>query len=165
MSLESGTYIIINHQHEGFVSRARIEDRSGLPKPVFVLPVGVQPTGKWRVDKTSEGKYVLSALGSPTGYWERDGTRTLYAFLNGPLDENARPVDWTIREVDTTTGRYGYIVETTLPGGEKVGWSTDDVPTGVFGIHIAVKPLVSTRSEPPQFLPSDVFQFERVKDD
>lgn len=46
MALESGTYVVVNHQHDGFVSRARSEDLSTLPKPVFVLPVGVQATGK-----------------------------------------------------------------------------------------------------------------------
>ena len=76
-----------------------------------------------------------------------------------------------------------YSIQTTLSDGDNIGWSAYGSEVA-FGIpvsqsilsrrssrtydllqQIAVKPLPSTRSLPPQYFPTDVFQFTRIDRD
>ncbi|TCD65034.1 hypothetical protein EIP91_003313 [Steccherinum ochraceum] len=158
-AIQGGNYMIVNHQREGFVFRHPMEDRSRAPKRVYALYPGVQPSGNWKIDKTDKGLYVLTANGGTAGYYKHEDGTFVFAFLDGPLGEDARPVDWKITKVDTTEGRTGYIVTTKLPDGQPVGWTLSGAAESTFGLPIAVRPLVSTRTEPPQYLPSEVFEF------
>ncbi|TCD67945.1 hypothetical protein EIP91_011809 [Steccherinum ochraceum] len=157
--LANGEYAIVCHEHDGFVFRHPIEDDSRRPKAVYSLFSGVQPTSNWKVDKTDKGLYVLTAKNAPAGYWVQKGKASVFAFPDGPVSEDARPVDWDIKEVLTTEDRNGYIIATKLPDGTEVGWSLQDVEPSQFGLPISVQPLRTTKSNPPRYLPSEVFDF------
>ncbi|THH32052.1 hypothetical protein EUX98_g2130 [Antrodiella citrinella] len=158
--LEDGMYAIVNHQNDSLVFRHPIEDMSGLPKPVYVLPSSTQPIGLWQLQQKSEGKYVLKALNAPTGLWARgDSNKKVYAMLQG---WEHKAVEWHITEVMTVQGRKGYIIETE-DNGKQVGWTTAG-ERGPNGVQIGVRPLPTTFSIPPRYFPDDVFEIVRVEE-
>ncbi|THH32055.1 hypothetical protein EUX98_g2133 [Antrodiella citrinella] len=156
-TLESGIYEIRNRATGEVVFRHPIEDKSLLPKPIYSLHPDTRPLGKWEVVKKGGNKFVLKAHGAPTGIRNVDDQRHVYAFLT---DEDKHTVEWEITKVVDTRHEEGYIIET-KDFGEQIGWSAYG-NDGQFGVKIAAKPLPSTRSLPPQFFVTDVFEFIRI---
>ena len=63
------------------------------------------------MEKKSNGLYVLKALNAPTGPYSPSGggKKHVYAFLGGRPFDRQGPIEWAIREVDSTQGRKGYM--------------------------------------------------------
>jgi len=160
--IQNGIYEIHNHQSGDIVFRHPVQDRSLFPKPIFALRPGIRPSGRWNVEKKSGG-YILKAPNAPTGIWQRgdDEGDHVYAFIAGEKDG---PVEWEITEVLTTQQRRGFIIETVLDSGKRVGWSAYG-EGDQRGVQVAVRPLPAAQSFPPQYFPSDVFEFVRIDRD
>ncbi|KAK7047233.1 hypothetical protein VNI00_006899 [Paramarasmius palmivorus] len=144
MSLESGLYIIRNIDKA--VGRKQAEDRSLLPKRVVVLPPSVEDP-KWEIQKEDSNRYILKVQGAPTANIDR----LVFALLQD--EESAEK--WRIEAVPQH-GENRYIITTQ---DQNEGWvapeETDD--------QVKCQPLVATKSLPPQYLPTEVFEIVRAE--
>ncbi|KAG9010629.1 hypothetical protein FRB95_008188 [Tulasnella sp. JGI-2019a] len=140
MSLESGTYIITNNAFKTLIGRNPFEDRSLLPKPVQSLPPGSDPP-MWEILKTGSD-YVMNIGGAPAT--EMDGL--VSALLMDP--ENGSK--WCI----TPQPQHGPNVYTIELADKSKGWV---VPTEEPETQVALQPLISTKSIPPQFPATQLF--------
>ncbi|KAK7687736.1 hypothetical protein QCA50_008954 [Cerrena zonata] len=152
MSLENGVYIISTKEQGRHVGRFPVEDLSLRPKQLFALPQGIEAP-KFIIEKNDKG-HKIKAFGAPTGVWNN----SLFAFLI-ELGE-AQPEDWVI----TAQPQHGGNVYTVEKQDRSAGWIHDDSDDH-RGFHIDVKPLISTKSLPPQFLPTELFVFTRIDRD
>ncbi|KAI6010931.1 hypothetical protein F5J12DRAFT_571133 [Pisolithus orientalis] len=115
-----------------------------LPVPVMILRPGVLPP-EFTVEVVNGGDntYVIKV--------ERRNTRgrkdRVFAFADQPAEE------WVIlyREYN---GAY-----TIERRDQPVGWTVQQ-PEGVEDRQVVLSPVVSTRSIPPQFRPTQLFRFE-----
>ncbi|KAI5993350.1 hypothetical protein EDC04DRAFT_2910859 [Pisolithus marmoratus] len=119
------------------------------PLPVIVLPDGVLPP-RFTVEPVNGGDntYVILV--------ERRNTRgqedRVFAFENEPAEE------WVIlyRELQDA-----YTIERR---GEPVGWTVPQ-PEETEIRQVVLRPIISTRSLPPQFLPTQLYRFERAPEE
>ncbi|KAI6001268.1 hypothetical protein EDD15DRAFT_2361619 [Pisolithus albus] len=117
------------------------------PAPVIVLPKGVLPPRFTvvPVDVGEPNAYVIAVRnGSTRGEEDR-----VFSFADKPAEV------WII------TYRENHNAYTIERKGGPVGWTTpkSEEPEPR---QIVLSPVVSTKSLPPQFLPSQLFKFERV---
>ncbi|THG95043.1 hypothetical protein EW026_g6533 [Hermanssonia centrifuga] len=162
MSLPSGNYIITSKVPDGqslSIGRNLAEDKSLLPKKVISLPPGVEAP-VWAVQLLDNGKYILKIGGAATAEFE---DKVFAVLLDVPI-----PTEWTITHVPQH-GPNVYMLSISLyrsrtvthisfcrieKGDRSTGWV---VPEEEPYTQIAVRPLIATRSLPPQYLPSEQF--------
>ncbi|KAJ2912166.1 hypothetical protein MD484_g8250, partial [Candolleomyces efflorescens] len=145
MSLSEGPYIIRSRQNNAIVGRNPTEDRSLLPKGVFVYPAGdssIVPQATWSIKPEGDGTYLLQVFG---GYAIEEN-KALYADIREP----PTLTKWKI-EHQPQHGDFVYTI--TLPQSGD-GWRVDNTEDWS---QLAVGPLAATRSIPPQYLPSGIF--------
>ncbi|PSR87359.1 hypothetical protein PHLCEN_2v5176 [Hermanssonia centrifuga] len=145
MSLPSGNYIITSKVPDGqslSIGRNLAEDKSLLPKKVISLPPGVEAP-VWAVQLLDNGKYILRIGGAATAEFE---DKVFAVLLDVPI-----PTEWTITHVPQH-GPNIYIIE---KGDLSTGWVVPESEEPYT--QIAVRPLIATRSLPPQYLPSEQF--------
>ncbi|KAF3187027.1 hypothetical protein TWF788_002607 [Orbilia oligospora] len=150
--LQSGTYIITSVSTNLKVSRTLGEDKSLLPKKVFVLPAKEQAS-TWEVTRNRDGTYTLKNKGSPVVEIEDK----LFAQLTGPPLETR----WKVSSV-YWHGADQWIIET--PSGSD-GWLLKDDPAAdKDGLkQVDVGPLIANLSLPPQYPAYERFRFTRVR--
>ncbi|KAF8645996.1 hypothetical protein AX16_007422 [Volvariella volvacea WC 439] len=146
MSLETGRYIIQNGDRG--VGRNSTEDRSLLPKRVIVLPPGVRDPD-WVIEKVGSDSYIIKARGAPTANVEN----LVFALLI----EEGKAEKWKIEAVPQH-GPNRYIIQT---HNCNEGWVAPEEPYE----QIKCQPLIATKSLPPQYLPTEVFEIVRVPDE
>ncbi|KAI1785581.1 hypothetical protein LXA43DRAFT_124293 [Ganoderma leucocontextum] len=151
MALESGMYHIFSKLGDGPVGRRNVEDLSLNPKGVYKLPQGAEDA-VWVVEKLSTGNYTLKIWGAIVGALD---TRVL-AFLNEDQALLAR-TEWTLQCDESDAEGNAYVV--TKAGGHQDGWVVDN--TNVLE-PIMVRPIITGRSLPPYYPPSEVFVFKKV---
>lgn len=117
------------------------------PVPVIVLPQGVLPP-KFTVEVVNGGDntYAIKVEGRNT----RGQEDRVFAFADQSAEE------WVIlyREYDDA-----YTIERR---GEPIGWTVQQ-PEGVEDRQVVLRPIISTRSIPPHFLPAQLFRFESAE--
>ncbi|KAF8882960.1 hypothetical protein BD779DRAFT_1626449 [Infundibulicybe gibba] len=149
--LESGLYLISSRQDEVYVGRHFVEDLSLLPKRILSLPHGVQaPRVSWIVEKLPNGRYRLRAGGAPTGVKDN----LVFALLIDifPAEE------WVI----THRENHGPNVYTIEKADTSGGWV---LPENEPYTQVAARPLIATKSLPPQFPPNELWTFVRIDRD
>ncbi|KAF5366264.1 hypothetical protein D9758_005808 [Tetrapyrgos nigripes] len=138
--LQSGTYVVRNGDFE--VGRNLREDRTLLPKPVVLGP-DVQGTTLEIEQIGSEGNnYLIKARGAPTA--------NINNLVSALLTNEETAEEWRIEAVPQH-GENRYIITTQ---DQEEGWVAPDEP----GAQINCKPLISTKSFPPMYLPTEVFE-------
>ncbi|PIL29899.1 hypothetical protein GSI_07809 [Ganoderma sinense ZZ0214-1] len=153
MSLESGQYIITSAFGGYGIGRRTIEDRSLMPKGIYVLPQDAE--SPWHVERLEDGTYKLKNKGDLVG---SSIIGQLLAFLL-PGGEIGATMNWTFRP-DVKSGNPDAWVITEV-GGHGRAWSVPD--SNLHDIpHVVVKPLAVGLSEPPTFPPTEVFIFKKV---
>ncbi|KAK6335166.1 hypothetical protein TWF718_010602 [Orbilia javanica] len=148
--LQSGTYIITSISTGLKVSRTLGEDKSLLPKKVFVLPPK-EEASTWEVTRNRDGTYILKNKGSPVVEIEDK----LFAQLTGPPLENR----WKISSV-YWQGADQWIIEN--PSGSE-GWLLKGGAEKDQYKQVDVGPLIATLSLPPQYPANERFSFKRVR--
>ncbi|CAL1715316.1 unnamed protein product [Somion occarium] len=108
---------------------------------------------RWIVERKDKG-YRLKAHEAPTGV---EGDRVV-AFL---IDRATGPEDWIIT-AQPQHGKNVYIIERQ---DRSSGWVVKEEGDGTFGDPILAKPLIATKSLPPQYLPTELFTFVRIDRD
>ncbi|KAG8996129.1 hypothetical protein FRB94_008554 [Tulasnella sp. JGI-2019a] len=152
MSIESGLYIVVNKANGHNIGRYPVEDRSLLPKRVMVLPQGVQAP-MWIIEKKPDSNYTMKAGGAPAS------TQNSLLFVS--LIDGIPPpaASWCI----TATPQHGentYIIEL---DDKSAGWVVPDTnPDGGDLVQVQVKPLISTKSMPPQYPATELFTLIRI---
>nr|ACK87034.1 serine proteinase inhibitor [Clitocybe nebularis]ACR84419.1 serine protease inhibitor [Clitocybe nebularis] len=142
--LPSDQYYIRNGR--SFAGRALHEDHSLNPKPV-ICPTD-DTNDLWIVEALPNGHYILRARGAPTA--EHDGY--VYAFLQ----EREEKKEWIITLRPDQDHQY------TIQEATGKGWIAE---TGDEGHQrIAVGPLPTTKSDPPQFLGSALWTIQPLVD-
>ncbi|CCL99870.1 uncharacterized protein FIBRA_01895 [Fibroporia radiculosa] len=145
MSLPSGAYIINSLGSPGGSYLARESGDTLLPKKVFVLPPGTEaPT--WVVTQLDNGRYKLETGDGSAGVI--DGK--VYAI--GVLESREQ---WILTYQDL---QGAYTVER---ASQEEGWVA---PDGIGpDAQLESRPLIVMPSEPPQYLPSELFIFSPVE--
>ncbi|KAH7924148.1 hypothetical protein BV22DRAFT_531734 [Leucogyrophana mollusca] len=145
--LETGHYNIVNlAQESGSIGRFPIEDKSLLPKRIVVIPQSIKPS-RWIVEALPNGRYILKNGGAPTA--ETDNL--VFAFLRDEKKE-----EWKI------TYRENHDAYTIEKGSGESGWVIPDVKPET---QVAVHPLISTKSIPPQFPHTELWKIMPLLDD
>ncbi|KAJ3790415.1 serine protease inhibitor [Lentinula aff. detonsa] len=145
MSLETGRYIIISGDYA--VGRHFPEDRSLLPKGIFLIPKDWETNWVFEKSGNQQNEYTITSNGSPTAHI--DGA------VVALLTELFSVTKWIVEAVPQH-GHNAYII--TTPEHDQ-GWvSSEEV-----GQQILVKPLIATHSLPPQYLRNGVFQIIKVE--
>ncbi|KAI6101174.1 hypothetical protein F5141DRAFT_1137160 [Pisolithus sp. B1] len=146
-------YYIISLQDNDYLDVSNIVPAISPPPPlpVIVLPRGVvPPRPPFTVEPVNGGDntYAIRVENRNT----RGQENLVYAFEDQPAEE------WVViyREL-----QRAYTIERR---GESVGW-TVPLPEETELRQVTLSPLISTRSLPPQFLPRQLFRFERVPEE
>ncbi|THU82753.1 serine protease inhibitor [Dendrothele bispora CBS 962.96] len=141
MSLESGIYTIRNRDNN--VGRSLTEDRSLGPKRILLLPQDVKPEEiKWEIEKLDHNSYTLKIRDAPTANIDN----LVFALLINKGEAEK----WRIEAVPQH-GENRYIITTQ---DKKDGWVAPDAPDE----QIICKPLTATKSQPPQYLPTEFYE-------
>ncbi|KAK7448420.1 hypothetical protein VKT23_013683 [Stygiomarasmius scandens] len=138
MSLPSGTYIIRNGDKN--VGRRLAEDKSLLPKQVVLLPDGQDST--WEIENIGNDGYLLKNRNSPTANINDQVAALL-------IDQESAE-KWHLEAVPQH-GENRYIITTQ---DQSKGWVAPEESNE----QIKCQPLISTRSFPPLYLPTEVFE-------
>jgi len=133
------------------IGRYPVEDLSLLPKRVLSLAMGTHAS-PFIVQKSDKG-YTVRALGAPTG--AIDG-QLFAVLLDFPPAE-----DWII----TPQPQHGENTYTIEKNDRSGGWVVDDEEVFGNARAIKVKPLIATKSLPPQYPNTELFTFVRVDRD
>ncbi|RVD89767.1 uncharacterized protein DFL_000760 [Arthrobotrys flagrans] len=134
------------------LSRSPAEDRSLLPKPILVLPKSVTRV-PWKITRNSDGTYTLENNGAQVVNIKGQ----LFAQLQAQPSVETR---WRITSAHWQ-GQDQFIIESV---DRTAGWSLRTTEAGtVFSfVQPEIKPLVSTRSIPPQYQPSTRFIIKKI---
>ncbi|KAG8996134.1 hypothetical protein FRB94_008559 [Tulasnella sp. JGI-2019a] len=146
MSLESGTYTIKNKASGTCIGRNPVEDRSLNPKRVLSLPPGGDAP-RWNIQKDGNDYKMMIRGASAT---ELDGL--VKALLMGQQGASK----WCI----TPQPQHGTDMYTVEVADKSQGWV---LPTNEPETQVAVQPLISTKSLPPQFRPNALFEITRTE--
>ncbi|KAK6512906.1 hypothetical protein TWF506_009069 [Arthrobotrys conoides] len=154
--LQSGNYSVTTVRDptgaQFYLSRSPAEDRSLLPKPVLVLPKPVT-LSPWKFTRHSDGLYTIENGGAPVV----NIRGKLFAQLQAQPGVETR---WRVTSVHWQ-GKNQFIIESV---DRSAGWSlTTTEAASVFSfVQPEIKPLVATRSLPPQYQASARFIIERI---
>ncbi|KAI6001267.1 hypothetical protein EDD15DRAFT_2192914 [Pisolithus albus] len=145
-----GQYYVISVQDNEQLDVSRIIPHifPPPPLPVIVLPREVvPPKPPFTIEPVNGGDntYVIKVEDRNT----RGEEKRVFAFEDQPAEE------WVILYRE---GQDAYTIERR---GEPVGW-TVPLPEETGLRQVALEPIISTGSLPPQFLPRQLFRFERL---
>ncbi|KAJ2923075.1 hypothetical protein H1R20_g14016, partial [Candolleomyces eurysporus] len=149
MSLENGTYIILNQLTKGPIGGA---ERSGDVSKVISLPGGVRPPF-WKFTKVHDSLYKITQESGTSIEIDR------LLFLSDRAEDNDLTT-WKVEHVPQQ-GKNAYIITHTL-GGPTTGWVLNEYEP--FN-QVAVRPLIVFPTYPPRYPPGEVFDIVRVEDD
>ncbi|KAJ3745630.1 serine protease inhibitor [Lentinula detonsa] len=145
MSLETGRYIITSGDYA--VGRRSSEDRSLLPKGIFLTSKDWESSWVFEKSGNQQDEYTIKSNGSPIAHI--DGV------VVAVLTDLFSATKWIVEAVPQH-GDNAYII--TTPEHDQ-GWvSSEEV-----GQQISVKPLIAAPSFPPHYLPNEVFQIIKVE--
>ncbi|RXW19943.1 hypothetical protein EST38_g5922 [Candolleomyces aberdarensis] len=150
MTLENGTYIIINQLTKGPIGGA---EQVGDLSKVISLPGGVRPP-LWKLTKERDGLYRLTQ--EPGAPVEID--RLLFL---SDRDEDKDRATWKVEHVPQQ-GRNAYIITNAKSDGPSSGWVVTDYE---LYTQVAVRPLIVFPTYPPRYPPGEVFDIVRVNSD
>jgi len=145
--LPSGQYFI--RCEDVFAGRNFVEDRSGNPKRVY-CPADRPGPQVWEIERLDNGHYKLKARGAPVG--------TIDNLLYALLIHQERADEWIITLRPTPGPRPVYTIER---ASDRLGWIKS---TNVEEPQIAVRHLIMLPIEPPQFIPTELWNIQPLVD-
>jgi len=132
-----------------FAGRNMIEDKSGFPKRVFCPTDAPNEPELWNIQRLPNGRYKLSARGAPVGTIDN----LLFAFLT----DQEKADEWII----TKRKQVGPRALFTIARADGLGWIKS---TNVDEPQVAVRHLIVLPSDPPQFIPNELWNIQPLVD-